>query len=607
MVNDYHIFHIPVMGTGHSADTAIKVAPFGIASVVSFVDDLLLERLRSYYCGVYNMPYTEIPRKEYDGRANRITAYLETVKKIVAIRFEQIKNLPFSAKNEKAKYFNLLPDASQIKQDYKRLMEMSPSVEHDELAESLINRMKPGSIDVNIMVKLDRTNYNSDKTPLADEFSDAKSALRGFAKSSLSSSMVFSAGMNQTLFTYLTSFRDFYRDQHGKIKKKIIIKVSDFRSALIQGKFLAKKGIEVHEFRIESGLNCGGHAFPSKGNLIAEILQEFKEKRSELAPTFLPLIKTYYEKQNMVYPDCEGAAESLLSVQGGIGTEGEMRRLIDEYQVDLTGWATPFLFVSEATCVDKSTMELLRQATPEDFYISDVSPLGVPFNNLRNTGSEKWTHKRRDADRPGSPCPKGFLVSNTEFTTTPICVASRQYQKKKLSQIDEQIANEIEKKKLRDKVIEKTCICDHLGNGALIALGIAEEEKAPQSICPGPNAAWFNKFYSLEEMVDHIYGRGQCLVPPERPHMFVKEIELNVEYFEQLVETTTDDPRGIKMIEETKENLEHGMQLCLDLSKKTPYPDENLASIPDCVAKSLKKLKELYAEFNAKSVSSAIH
>ena len=35
-----HTFHIPVMGTGFTIDTPLKVARYGIASVVSLVDDL---------------------------------------------------------------------------------------------------------------------------------------------------------------------------------------------------------------------------------------------------------------------------------------------------------------------------------------------------------------------------------------------------------------------------------------------------------------------------------------------------------------------------------------------------------------------------------------
>ncbi len=58
-----------------------------------------------------------------------------------------------------------------------------------------------------------------------------------------------------------------------------MLKVSDFHSAAVQGKFLAKRGLWVSEFRIESGLNCGGHAFATKGQLLGPILEEFQQKR----------------------------------------------------------------------------------------------------------------------------------------------------------------------------------------------------------------------------------------------------------------------------------------------------------------------------------------
>ncbi|MCK5844992.1 MAG: hypothetical protein KAG97_09810, partial [Victivallales bacterium] len=283
------------------------------------------------------------------------------------------------------------------------------------------------------------------------------------------------------------------------------------------------------------------------------------------------------------------------------GTNGEMLRLIDEYGVDHTGWCTPFLFVPEATCVDSTTMELLRLSNADDFYLSNASPLGVPFNNLRNTGSEKWTKKRKDEHRPGSPCPKGFLVSNTEFSERPICVASNLYQKKKLEQINQSDIDKAEKRKLSERVMEKTCICDHLGNGVLIALGIVDEKKSPQSICPGPNAAWFKRFYTLQEMADHIYGRSPSIVPPERPHMFVKEIELYVDYFEKLASETEPNERGVKLLNEVKENIESGMKLCLALARKPPFPNEDLASIPICVSESEKKMDELLTEFMSRS------
>src|SRR5690606_10807648 len=96
------------------------------------------------------------------------------------------------------------------------------------------------------------------------------------------SALVLSAGFNPSLYSYLASFDDFLPDENHQINKKIILKVSDFRSALIQSKFLAKKGLWVSEFRIEFGLNCGGHAFATEGYLLGPILEEFKNRRSEL-------------------------------------------------------------------------------------------------------------------------------------------------------------------------------------------------------------------------------------------------------------------------------------------------------------------------------------
>ena len=45
-MNKKHSFHIPVMGIGFTVDTPLKVSQFGIDSVISLVDDVLLEKLR---------------------------------------------------------------------------------------------------------------------------------------------------------------------------------------------------------------------------------------------------------------------------------------------------------------------------------------------------------------------------------------------------------------------------------------------------------------------------------------------------------------------------------------------------------------------------------
>ncbi|MBW2492740.1 MAG: hypothetical protein JRE65_16490 [Deltaproteobacteria bacterium] len=360
---------------------------------------------------------------------------------------------------------------------------------------------------------------------------------------------------------------------------------------------MAKKGLEVYEFRIESGLNCGGHTFASNGILLPTLLKEFKEKRKSLVAEFKPIIQKYYQKMGWEYPESAMNIHPLITVQGGIGNHGEVCRLRKDFGMDSTGWASPFLLVSEVTCVDDSTRELLRQARAENLYLSDVSPLNIPFNNVRGTGSELWTQKKAMEGRPGSPCRKKFLVSNTEFTEKPICLASRKYQAAKLKEIENMEISTDQKRRLREKVVVKNCICDHLGNGALIALGITKKKKAPQSICPGPNIEWFNEFYTLKEMVDHIYGRGPSLVSSERPHMFAKEIEMYIDDFEKRVLSSSHTKKEIITMLEYKKNLEQGLEFCLEIAKKPPFPGENLQSISTCVQEQKRRLNRLNSRF----------
>ena len=95
MSNINHTFHIPVMGTGHSIDTPIRVAHYGISSVISVVDDILIDKINRFYCEKFNFTYAPISRKDPDCRANRITAYLNTINRIVQLKMDEIKKQPF--------------------------------------------------------------------------------------------------------------------------------------------------------------------------------------------------------------------------------------------------------------------------------------------------------------------------------------------------------------------------------------------------------------------------------------------------------------------------------------------------------------------------------
>src|ERR1019366_2904804 len=123
---------------------------------------------------------------------------------------------------------------------YDRMNRTINRAEKMAMQDILRKKIVAGAIDVNIMTKCDKTNYSKNGDALPAEYSDAMSALRGFANSQLCSSVIFSAGMNPRLFSYCASFKDFFPGENGYLKKKIILKVSDYRSAEVQGKILAK-------------------------------------------------------------------------------------------------------------------------------------------------------------------------------------------------------------------------------------------------------------------------------------------------------------------------------------------------------------------------------
>ncbi len=529
------------MGTGFSIDTPVKVAKYGISSVISLVDDCLIEEMRKYYCQKSGEEYVPITKYDEDFRARRIREYLNLIDRIVQKQFAELKASAFEIGSEITKYFRLLPDGSPLKKLYTTMLATTDPQEKKELQETLRASIRPGDINVNIMTKLDRNNYGSDNKELPQEFSDALSALRGYAESTLHSAIVFSAGFNRRLYAYIEEFKDFYADTTGYIKKRIVIKVSDYRSALIQGRFLAKKGVWVSEYRIESGLNCGGHAFATDGYLMGPILEEFKVKRQELVDGLHAIYSEALKfKNKMVFPKPHAVD---VTAQGGIGTAKEQKFLIEHYQLNSTGWATPFLLVPEVTNVDPETLKKLSEAKEEDLYLSPVSPLGVPFNNLRDSESDLERDRRIEKNRPGSACPKGYLVSNTEFTPQPICTASRQYQKLKIEDLNRQHLDPFEYKKTLDKVLAKSCICNDLAEGVLIRHKIGNPaQKRFSAVCPGPNLAYFSKISTLEEMVGHIYGRGNVLNDTYRPHMFVKELKMYVEYFLNDVAKFLEDP-----------------------------------------------------------------
>lgn len=587
-----HSFHIPVMGTGYTIDTPIRVAHYGISSVISIIDHRLTEQTREYYSKLYNFEYDLIKENEPDSRARRIAAYLNLVQRIVTLNFEQLKASAFEKGSEITKYFEMLSDTSPLKRKYEDMLLLS-SEKRKMAEEHLRNLISPGSIDVNIMTKIDGANQRNEEAE-SSEFNDAHAALRGYAESELSSSVVFSAGLNPRLYSYMSNFEDFFPDSKGNLKKKVILKVSDYRSSLIQGKFLAKKGIWVSEFRIESGLNCGGHAFATDGFLMGPILKEFNENRTQLKETLFELYSAALIHQKK--PSIKNAPEIAVTVQGGVGTSDEHSFLLEHEHADSIGWGSPFLLVPEAVSIDAKSLNLLAKTGENDYYLSNSSPLGVRFNTVKGNSADIEKLRRIGEGKPGAPCIKKHLAFNTEFTEEPICTASSKFQKKKIDELFTKNLSDMDFKKSFAKIIEKTCLCVGLGNGSLIEKG-ESLSKGTQgvAICPGPNTAYFSQIVSLRDMVDHIYGRLNIISFKNRPNMFVKELQLYVSYIKEKIEENyiEQSEKQAKYIDCFISNLSNGISYYEELFEELTTQLEEIGT------KAILDLAGIKKELNA--------
>jgi len=136
-----HEFHIPVLGTGFSVDTPIKVARYGIDSVMSVVDDELLEQVRRCHSEREGIEYRPIAKSEEDSRARRTKAYLDLVGRLIREGFQEVLD-SFPDGAEAKKYFALLPDCPQ-KRAYEGLPALPAGAERDRVEAELKAFMRP--------------------------------------------------------------------------------------------------------------------------------------------------------------------------------------------------------------------------------------------------------------------------------------------------------------------------------------------------------------------------------------------------------------------------------------------------------------------------------
>ena len=540
-----HKIHIPVMGICYTADTPIRVAHLGITSVISLVDDGLLEEYRMAYAERLGLDLGS-PQTT---RIGRIRSYLDFVADEVERKFTRLCAERIDGGSDKDLYFLMLPLDSRLRVEYDGVFAKT-GLSRIAAEAALTEKMQPGEIQANIMVGL-----NHDEA--------AFDAVRGFAASKVKGALVLSAGVNLAVFEEIAKCKDFYRTRDKAPSKKIILKVSDYRSALVQGRYLAKKGLEVYEYRIESGVNCGGHAFFESGKLLLDVVREFVEKRRELFETTRGMI----EKTGNVPP----SAPARITAQGGLCTPEDIETVMS-LGIDGVGVGTPFLLVPQATSMDKATRRMLVAAAPKDVYVSHASPLGIPFVNLRTSTAAELCRKKVEEFfapeteksgaselKPGFPCRQHYLCQKVPGFDHPVCRASREYVMQRLAEIDKLEKEELCTRKsivsydscseirqkydaLRRETLERECICRFLGNAGreelreknpslhyqpecvAVARGSQPARvREPVTICPNSDIGYFDREYTLFEMMRHLYGTGPRLTPKDKPSAF--EIE----------------------------------------------------------------------------------
>jgi hypothetical protein len=581
-----HKIHIPVMGICYTADTPIRVAHLGITSVISLVDDGLLEEYRMAYAERLGLDLGS-PQTT---RIGRIRSYLDFVADEVDRKFSRLCAGRFDGGSDKDLYFLMLPLDSRLRVEYDGIFAKT-GLARIAAEAALTEKMEPGEIQANIMVGLNHEEAAFD-------------AVRGFAASKVKGSLVLSAGVNLSVFEEIAKCKDFYRTGTALPKKKIVLKVSDYRSALVQSRYLAKKGLEVYEYRIESGVNCGGHAFFESRKLLLDVVREFVEKRQELFEATRTMIAKFATScvagNNAAIASASSAANvpvqgivpppspARITAQGGLCAPEDIEKIMS-FGIDGVGVGTPFLLVPQATSVDKETRRLLVAAKPEDVTISHASPLGIPFMNLQtSTAAEICRQKTEEYFasqgeksgaqelKPGFPCCQHYLCHVVPGFEHPVCLASREYVMHRLAEIDLLEKEDIEAcrmrpynadveesrtvsqergslefsihrkyDKLRRVTLSRECICRFLGNAGreeirekspslhyqpefvAVARGSKQARKRePVSICPNPDVGYFDREYTLLEMMQHLYGTGKRLTPKDKPSAFEVEERL---------------------------------------------------------------------------------
>ena len=113
-----------------------------------------------------------------------------------------------------------------------------------------------------------------------------------------------------------------------------------------------------------------------------------------------------------------------------------------------------------------------------------------------------------------------------------------------------------------NKIVERSCTCVGLGTSALLVNNLDTKiEGKGVSVCPGPNMAYFSKEMSMKELIDHIYGRNNVINREDRPNMFMKELNIYVDFLKNKLEETKGNmtAKQEKYFESFSSNMKEGI------------------------------------------------
>ncbi len=155
-------------------------------------------------------------------------------------------------------------------------------------------------------------------------------------------------------------------------------------------------------------------------------------------------------------------------------------------------------------------------------------------------------------------------------------------------------------------VLDKECLCVGLSNAAVKKYEVKPfKGLSGINICPGPNIAYFSEVVSLQKMVDHIYGRVNILPGNNRPHMFIKELMIYVDYWKELVAEAKEaiDNKKKSYIENFHHNLLEGIAHYRTLTDKI---NSEVTTLKDKLHEGLitaeTQLEETFRKFMEKTM-----